>query len=226
MTRNARYRAGCFVIWVGVVSFIALMALAATFYPGGTWFDRTTLGYDFWQNFWCDMLHEKGLNGMPNPVGARLASAGMIALNAALLSLWLVVPRLFEERAILGRWIRVLGVAGVLGAVGIAFAPSDRFPALHGTVVTLAGPAGIGAGVLSVAGCMSSKACSRTIAYLGVAMLLAALATLTRYACQFWLDVPASQVLPLLQKAATGLVLAWMMLASFFVYRTTNQPSR
>jgi hypothetical protein len=100
--------------------------------------------------------------------------------------------------------------------------PSDRFPALHGTVVTLAGPAGISAGVLAVVGCTRSRFCPRVLAYCGLAMLLFALLTLTQYMRQFWLGANASPLLPLLQKTATLLLLAWMMAVAFLVYRKSS----
>lgn len=61
---------------IGIFCTIALMAIAMLKYPGGTYLDATTTGYDWTQNFISNLFKEKALNGADNK--AQLwAFAGM-----------------------------------------------------------------------------------------------------------------------------------------------------
>ena len=76
----------------GSLLFVVLYALAAQRYPGGSQFDPTTLGFSWTQNYWCNLLNEKALNGQMNPA-RPIALAAMGVLGASLALFWALFPR-------------------------------------------------------------------------------------------------------------------------------------
>lgn len=165
------------VLLACVVAFVVLDAAAMALYPGGTWWDPTTHGVRFWQNFLCDLEWNPALNGEPNPVGSRLAQTAMLVLVAGFVPFWWIAARLFPARRVLGAAVRVLGLTSVAGMVAVVLMPSDRFGALHGAAVVLAGLPGLSAALLAAAGMLLPDAAkpARIAGALGAAMLLFAL---------------------------------------------------
>ena len=52
---------------LGIVSFIGLGIFSSTLYPGGSRIDLNSEGFDWINNYWCNLMSEKGINGQPNP---------------------------------------------------------------------------------------------------------------------------------------------------------------
>lgn len=211
-SRPARVRSGLALGALGGVAlFCGFMLAAMRVYPGGTAFDRTTRGHSFWSNFWCDLRHSVALSGVPNHEASLLAAIGFFSLVVGLLPFWRLLA---EETQATPRMQRTIWRLGVLGSCGMALVmlmPSDHFPRLHGTLVTLAGPCGITAAVLGTLEGFRSRSLPALVNLLGLCMLVAALANLTQYARQFWLHTPASELLPAIQKLATALFLSWVV---------------
>jgi hypothetical protein len=206
-------RLACGAVTLAVGLFVALEVPAMLVYPGGTWWDRTTRGARFWENFLCDLEWSVALNGQPNPVGSRLAQAAMLVIVLAFVPFWWILPRLFERPPMprLGRGIRALGTTSVAGMVAVALMPSERFGALHGVAVVVAGVPGLSAAVLAVAGLLRSEARPLVAAPLGAAMLGFALVDFGLYVRTLWVGGPGPLVLPVAQKCALLLLLAWML---------------
>lgn len=211
------------VLCMGV--FTVAMAIAIATYPGGSYFEPKHAGYDFWQNFWCDLSRPVALNGAPNPVAPRCALVSMGALGVALVLFFDALADLAGRTTRAARSVRVLGCAGVLGIFGIAWLPSSTFPVLHGVLVTTAGPLGIvaAAGGLGIA--MQRRALPRPAIGFGLATLLLALVNVVQYAREFYFDVPSSAALPALQKVVTLALLGWMLTTASAARRADVQRS-
>jgi len=193
-------------------SFAIGAALGA--YPGGTHFDASHSGYDFWYNFWCDALRDPALNGMSNTRGARMASIAMWVLSSGLLPFWgiaatLAVPSARSSGARTA--IRWLGMGAMLGLMAVTLLPSSRYPFLHGFLVTTTGPMGLLAAGLAVMKGWSSPVVPKGASLLGAVALITALWNLTQYGRQFWFAAEASPLLPGVQKIATLFFLAWVV---------------
>jgi hypothetical protein len=66
-------------ILIGVVVAISLLSLSATFYSGGSQKDKNAIGYDWKNNYLCNLFSENAVNGAPNP--ARIwAILGLFSL--------------------------------------------------------------------------------------------------------------------------------------------------
>lgn len=66
----------------GITIAIVLLLIATKLYPGGSLFDKNSIGFDWTKNFMSNLFGAKAMNGSDNP--ARFwADAGMIFLSVA-----------------------------------------------------------------------------------------------------------------------------------------------
>lgn len=69
-------------VLLGVFISVILLLVASMVYPGGSMFDKNSVGFDWMNNFISNLFAEKAINGMDNP--SRIwADAGMIFLSAS-----------------------------------------------------------------------------------------------------------------------------------------------
>src|SRR5215831_2475954 len=54
-------------VLVGVASSLILMIIAISIYPGGSMFDKNSVGFDWTKNFISNLFAAKALNGVENP---------------------------------------------------------------------------------------------------------------------------------------------------------------
>jgi hypothetical protein len=194
-----------------VALFVALEVPAMLLYPGGTWWDAGTRGHRFWENFLCDLEWRVALDGTPNPVGSRLAEGAMLALAAAFVPFWIAAPRLFAARAPrLARVTRTLGLVGVGGMAAVVLMPSDRFGALHGVAVIVAGVPSLLATGAAEAGFVLGEPKPRVAASIGGALLATALLDFALYVSHLVGRTEGTPLVAAAQKVALLLLLAWM----------------
>ncbi len=82
--------------FAGIPVFIVLYFVAAYFYPGGSDADSGYEGFDWMNNYWCDLIASHGKNGEPN-AGRPIALTAMITLFGSLLFFWFRLPDFFHE---------------------------------------------------------------------------------------------------------------------------------
>ena len=191
-------------------------------YPGGTVWDKTTRGSDFWLNYLSDLQRSVALNGEPNARGSALAQAAMLVLALGLAPLWWLAARLFPGRPRLGRAVRVAGIAGVAGAVAVGLLPSDRFGDGHSLAIVLGGVPGLVAAGLAVLGLLSRGGPVRIAATTGAMTLLVSGADFLLYVGHLGRPGPDSQAAAVLERAATLLVLSWMCAIAGHVRRASG----
>lgn len=212
---SRKIRTASFFLFVCLGGFIACQAIAMALYPGGTWFDRTSRGHHFFQNFFCDLAAPKALNGQPNP-GAIFAQIGMFAFTLGLIPFWILITHVLRQaRARLAKVVLSLGTISSIAAALVPFVSSQRFGNLHPLLVFLAGVPGILAGGLSTYGLVKTRTGSRlparlavlTVILVGIDGILYAVQVATGYELHPWL-------LPGLQKIAAMSLVAWMITAA------------
>jgi len=211
MTKGDRLVRGALV--VGMVGFAGFMAPAMCLYPGGTWWDSTTQGYRFWENFLCDLEWRVALNGQPNEGASHLAQTAMLILAIALLPFWLAVTQLFDRRR-LAVMVRSLGLASVVGTIAVVLMPSDRFGVLHGIAVVVAGLPGLSAAGLAIAGLFLGEPRPRIAAWTGTSMLVYAVADFALYVSHLIAHTEGTWLTAAVQKIALLLLLAWMIVVA------------
>ena len=121
-------------IVIGCGLFVVLTLIAMLAYSGGSYDDRTAVGYSFSHNFFSDLGRLTALSGRPNWVSAGLFFIALSSAGACLVVFFILFPRLFQHTN-LQRWLCLLGsVCGVLAGIsfiGVAFAPADVALAAH-----------------------------------------------------------------------------------------------
>jgi hypothetical protein len=118
----------------GLASFVVALAAAIWRYPGGTFFDRHSPGFSFWGNFFCDLLHERALNGAPNLESQWLSRLAFASFGVVLMAFWPRAAALAPGPAS-RRWVSALGITGATLLFGVTLAPSHTEPLLHGVLV-------------------------------------------------------------------------------------------
>lgn len=100
---------------IGNFLFIILYVIAAVFYPGGSNTDKTSTGYNLTENYWCNLLNEKAINGELN-TAKPVAVIAMIILCISLSSFWILFPVLTQLKKSTGLLIQVAGIISMLTA--------------------------------------------------------------------------------------------------------------
>ncbi len=174
------------------------LAIAAGRYPGGSWVDLRQTGHHFWANFVCDLGRDPAVNGDPNP-GAHWGQNGQWTLILAVAVFWWTLPVLFP----IGRWSRVVRVAGSISSLGFLLVPLTR-EGPHALALLAAGLPGLAAAVIGAFALWPRKA----LAILGWVALSLSAADLVLYLHHREGLVPL--VVPLLQRLALSAAAVWM----------------
>jgi len=206
-----------FFLILALVLFIALEVVAMKLYPGGTWIDPTSMGHDFFRNFFCDLTAPKALNGKPNP-GAIYAQMGMLVLTLGLVPFWVLVTNLVRQAR---EVILALGILSSLAAALVPFVSSQQYGHLHSWLVFLAAIPGVMAGGLSTYGLLGKKTGSRIPARLAVLTVVLVAVDAILYAINVKTGYEIHPVLlPGLQKIAVVSLVLWMLSAAVLGKRT------
>jgi len=192
-------------IFIPTGVFVVLTALAMHLYPGGTAWDPTTRGHDFWMNYLCDLARANALNGEPNRLGSRLTQAALIALAAGALAFWWSLPLLFPDRKRIGAAIRALGTISFTAMVLVAFLPADRFSTLHPILLSFGILPGLAAAACSLVGLR------RGPFFLGLLALVSCATDFVLYASQLSVEGGGSIGVVIMERVTLLAILAWML---------------
>lgn len=116
---------------IGIVLFIVLYVIAARFYPGGSNADLLHEGFDWLNNYWCDLIARYGKNGVLN-AARPIALTAMIILFSSLSVFWFLLPNYFHETR-LGRLL--IGYIGMSAMFILVFI----FTTHHDTIIFIGG---------------------------------------------------------------------------------------
>jgi len=121
-------------VFIGCGLFVLLTIASMFAYPGGTYTNEATAGYDFFRNFFSDLGRVRLINGDPNTaslifffIALTLAGSGLV--------LFFIAFRSFFTTDRTGYWTSMIGtifgVASGLCFIGVAFTPYDVFLDRH-----------------------------------------------------------------------------------------------
>ena len=84
-------------LWVltpifGTVSFAILYFVATFYYPGGSQFDKNSIGFSWKDNYWCNLLNDEAINGQANSA-QPIALTAMLVLCITLAFFWSQFPK-------------------------------------------------------------------------------------------------------------------------------------
>jgi hypothetical protein len=100
----------------GSTVYVLLYIIATLYYPGGSQIDKNFIGFSWTNNYWCNLLNDTAINGLPNPA-KPIAITGMLVLCITLAYFWW----LFANRMNLSKkWKYAVRISGTL-SMFIAF---------------------------------------------------------------------------------------------------------
>lgn len=180
---------------LGIALFALLYFRAAQLYPGGNQTDKTAPGFDWLNNYWCDLLGPIADNGQANPARpiAMLATA---ILCAALANFWWHLAGFWETSRMRRTIFRNSGAVSMATAL-ILFTP------FHDTAIVVSGGSGVAAIVFTFA-VLRQKTLQRHFAF-GVFCL--ALVALNNFI--YWTKSGLGW-LPIVQKVTFLVFLGWV----------------
>ena len=191
---------------LGILVFALLYVVATFFYPGGSNADKTTIGFDWLNNYWCDLTGQFAKNGETNSA-RTIALTAMIILCSTLVVFWYYVPGLFREN----KFNRVIRYAGMTSMAVAVFLFTDY----HDSIINVAGILGIVALVGVFVGLYKNNL--TTLFGYGVFCLGLMLFNYFIYVTSFLLSF-----LPIIQKVTFVLFLVWICSIDVYLYRTTK----
>ncbi len=189
---------------LGILTFLALYVMAAMAYPGGSAARPTHPGFDFWNNYLCDLLDEFAINGELN--SARFyARAALFALCTGLVLLWFYLPLLFARKSRLHFLMWSAGIVSLL----ILFLMGTRN---HDLIVRLAGVFGIAAFLLCAIALIRDG--WQKLGILGFSCLSVFLINYFIYETGVY-----RSALPLIQKGTFLLCISWFTGLNYTLYK-------
>lgn len=184
----------------GILIFISLFIYSASLYPGGSQADLNSVGFDWSNNFWCNLMRENGLNGQEN-LARPAAILGIIVLASSMTLFFFQFANHFVKNKFWNVIIKFSGAMAMLSAIFI-------FTTYHDVMTTL----------VSVFGAMVLIGLIRTLhkkqmTFFKVSgiicMILVAINNLMYY------NEDLIKYLPIIQKCNFILILAWTVGLNF-----------
>jgi len=99
--------------FIGSLLFVILYIIAALLYPGGSGADKAAIGYNWTNNYWCNLLSEKAINGQTN-TARPVAITAMFILGLSLSTFWILFPAFIQLKKYHKLLIQLAGAACML----------------------------------------------------------------------------------------------------------------
>jgi len=96
-----------------------LYFIATLLYPGGSDFDKNTIGFSWTHNYWCNLLNTTAINGLSN-AAQPVAIAAMIVLAIALALFWWIYASIPQFPVAQRKFLRGSAIASMLIAALLA----------------------------------------------------------------------------------------------------------
>ncbi len=185
-------------IWptIGILIFVVIYIYSSTLYPGGSQADLNSVGFDWINNYWCNLMNEKGMNGQMNPASPFAISA-MIILFISLMLFFIQFARKFATNRIWRITIQTFGTAAMIFAALI-------FTKYHDLMTILSSVFG----VVVVIGIILEIYKSKMIIFKLSGIVCIILLALNNY---IYYSGQMIDYLPFIQKITFALVLIWVI---------------
>ena len=193
--KGSQYQIANLIPVIGIVIFVGLYIFSSTLYPGGSQANLNSEGFDWINNYWCNLMNEKGMNGQPNPAKPYSIIA-MIILCLSLMFFFIQFAQIYSKSKIWKRIIKTSGIISMSFAILI-------FTKYHDLMTTLSSIFGLFVVIGIIREIYKSKLSIYKITGV-ICILILGLNNYIYYTQQF------IEVLPLLQKITFAIVLLWI----------------
>ena len=100
---------------IGSFLFVILYVIAPLLYPGGSGTDKTSIGYSWTDNYWCNLLNENAINGQTNEA-RPVAIAAMLILGVTLSAFWILFPTVTQLKKFHRLLIQIAGIVSMVAS--------------------------------------------------------------------------------------------------------------
>lgn len=97
----------------GIIVFVILFEYSSTLYPGGSQLDVNSIGFDWVNNYWCNLMNEKAINNQANPA-RYIAITAMIILCISLALFFIQFSIKLVENKLRKRLVQIFGVISMI----------------------------------------------------------------------------------------------------------------
>lgn len=181
---------------IGILIFTGLYIYAASLYSVGYQANTSSIGFDWINNYWCNLLNEKGINGEFNR-GRLPAIIANIILCISLIIFFIQFSKSFVQHKI---WKRIIPISGSLSMIFGIFIFTDY----HDLMTTLSSVFGI----FAVLGIIREIYLSQLTIYKMTGLFCVFLLIFNNY---IYYSEQLIELLPLLQKITFAIVLSWIV---------------
>ncbi|NNF32427.1 MAG: hypothetical protein HKO81_05095 [Flavobacteriaceae bacterium] len=195
----------------GILIFMGLYIYSTNLYPGGSQADINSIGYDWSNNFWCNLMSVKGMNGHENP--ARPVSLiAMVILCSSMTLFFFQFANYFVKNRYWKLTIKIAGTLAMLSAVFI-------FTRFHDVMTTILSVCG----VIGIIGIIRALHINK-MTFFKISGIICM--TLVGVINLFYYDENLIKYLPLIQIAGFILILAWTVGLNLKMKRKNVQQQR
>ncbi len=190
---------GSFLKWfptLGILLFAILYFYASSLYPGGSQANINSRGFDWINNYWCDLMNENGMNASPNPA-SPIAVTAMVILCLGLMTFFIQFGRKFATHPV---WKYVIQICGTISMI-FAILTFTRY---HSMMIALSSLFGLFVLVGIIVEVYGSAL--KVLKIGGVICILLLVLNNYIYYSRQWVEI-----LPLLQKITFAIVLLWIL---------------
>lgn len=183
---------------VGIILFAILYIIATLYYPGGSQIDKNSIGFSWQDNYWCNLLNDRAINGTIN-TAQPIALAAMGILCFSLIIFWNQFPKYTTLSNIWKSTIKIFGT----GSMIIAFFLYTKYD--HDLITNFASLLGLVAVFITFFALFRSR--WLLLFYFGLFNTL--LVLLNNF---FYYNKELIYLLPVIQKVSFASVLIWISL--------------
>lgn len=182
----------------GIILYVVLYVVATKYYSGGSNTDKAAIGFDWANNYWCELISPLGKNGQVNQA-YPMAIAAAIVLFVSLSAFWMSAPFYLIPNPKLAKYTSLLGVGSMIFAISML---SGQY---HDLLISIAGALGVTAIIILLY--YLYKTNHRGIFWLGIfCVILCVINNYVYYTGHFL------NYLPIIQKISFLFFLGWFWL--------------
>ena len=197
-------------ILVGIIIALSLLYVATLQYPGGSQRSTTSVGYEWRNNYLCNLFNAKAVNGAANP-SRPWAITGMLFLSVSFGLFFFD----FSAKIPAPGAAKIVRYCGV-GAMVFAFLVASPY---HDPMVTAAGTLALISMFYITVFIFKSR--------LHLFKVLSVICLLVFYCCNyFYYTRSYLDILPVLQKVLFALAITWILCLQYFTTAADFEPTK
>ena len=199
-----------FLPTIGILVFIGIYIYASQLYPGGSIADINSIGFDWSNNHWCNLMRERGLNGIQNQA-RPVAIAGISILCFSMIIFFIQFANYFEKSR---NWNITIKISGGLAMLSATFI----FTEYHDIMTTILSICG----TIVLIGMIRALHINKLTFFKVMGVFCVLIIGLNNF---FYYSEDLIQYSPLVQKGAFLLILSWTIGLNFIINRK-NVPQQ